>query len=271
MRRWIVVMLGSLGLSCLGLMVCRTVHACTCMPTDTSQSYEQAEHVVHVRIRRALRHDGGRRFYRAVLLDDDFKGCLTQGHEVIIETASSSAVCGVSLTPGQGYLLYGRESGSSYGSPILNVGLCAANALWTELSAEQLTFLRSRYVCCDGACTCSDGSQPVQCLVDPCTVSTCAVEGSECRANYCGGCNAEWHDPTGLQVCQDAPPACRIAGCSGELCIEPGAPGVSTCEWRPEYACYQQASCELQENGACDWTLTPELSACLANAVLENR
>ena len=40
---------------------------------------------------------------------------------------------------------------------------------------------------------CPDGTQPVNCFVDPCQYAQCpAVEGAECEANYCGGCNAEW-------------------------------------------------------------------------------
>jgi hypothetical protein len=63
------------------------------------------------------------------------------------------------------------------------------------------------------------------------------------------------------------PPAeapCYVGGCSGQLCTdEPGA--VSTCEWRPEYACYQTATCARQADGACGWTETPELTSCLAS------
>ena len=59
---------------------------------------------------------------------------------------------------------------------------------------------------------------------------------------------------------------CVIAGCSGQLCIEAGSdsPAMSTCEWREEYACYQQyGTCERQKFGECGWTMTPELSQCL--------
>jgi hypothetical protein len=38
-------------------------------------------------------------------------------------------------------------------------------------------------------------------------VSSCAVEGATCNANYCGGCNAEWTDASGGRVClPDAEP-----------------------------------------------------------------
>jgi eight-cysteine-cluster-containing protein len=64
------------------------------------------------------------------------------------------------------------------------------------------------------------------------------------------------------------PPAggqCIRTGCSGTVCAEPGDEVMTTCEWRPEYACYQDARCERQADGACGWTQTPELAACLAS------
>lgn len=59
--------------------------------------------------------------------------------------------------------------------------------------------------------------------------------------------------------------ACAKGGCSGSLCIEEGQDVVTTCEWRPEYACYQNAQCERQSDGQCGWTQTQELAACLAS------
>ena len=67
------------------------------------------------------------------------------------------------------------------------------------------------------------------------------------------------------------PPAnyggCYVGGCSNQLCTDrPGV--VSTCEYRPEYSCYQNgmARCERQSNGVCGWTPTQNLYACLNNA-----
>lgn len=58
---------------------------------------------------------------------------------------------------------------------------------------------------------------------------------------------------------------CYVGGCSSQLCTDqPGA--VSTCEYRAEYSCYQRARCERQTNGACGWTPTNELYACLNSA-----
>lgn len=56
---------------------------------------------------------------------------------------------------------------------------------------------------------------------------------------------------------------CVITGCSGQVCSDEQQ--VTTCEFRPEYACYRQATCERQASGECGWTQTAELSACLQN------
>ncbi len=59
---------------------------------------------------------------------------------------------------------------------------------------------------------------------------------------------------------------CFVGGCSGQICSDQEGV-VSTCIYRPEYACYQgeATACERQTNGACEWTQTEELLACLAN------
>jgi hypothetical protein len=57
---------------------------------------------------------------------------------------------------------------------------------------------------------------------------------------------------------------CHVAGCSSQLCTD-RSDLVTTCEWLPEYECFQAATCERQAaTGACDWTPTPALQACLA-------
>ena len=55
---------------------------------------------------------------------------------------------------------------------------------------------------------------------------------------------------------------CFKTGCSSQICADHNV--VSTCEFRPEYECYQKATCERQSNGNCGFTKTPELTACLA-------
>ena len=57
---------------------------------------------------------------------------------------------------------------------------------------------------------------------------------------------------------------CFVGGCSGQVCSEDEGV-ITTCEFRPEYACYHTATCEVQSDGKCGWTASAELSACLAN------
>ena len=58
---------------------------------------------------------------------------------------------------------------------------------------------------------------------------------------------------------------CYVGGCSGQICSE-DPEALSTCEWREEYACYHEATCEHQVDGQCGWTQTDDLVECLASA-----
>jgi eight-cysteine-cluster-containing protein len=62
-----------------------------------------------------------------------------------------------------------------------------------------------------------------------------------------------------------SPGDCVKTGCSGTVCVEPGNEVVTTCEMKPEYACYQNATCERQADGTCGWTQSHELTSCLAS------
>jgi hypothetical protein len=55
---------------------------------------------------------------------------------------------------------------------------------------------------------------------------------------------------------------CIRTGCSSQVCSDHAV--VTTCEFRPEYACYQKATCERQADGNCGFTKTAELAECLA-------
>jgi hypothetical protein len=72
--------------------------------------------------------------------------------------------------------------------------------------------------------------------------------------------------PTGTQIGgpSPVPQRCFKTGCSSQVCADHDV--VTTCEYRPEYACYQKAACERQRNGECGFTQTPELRSCLARA-----
>ena len=111
----------------------------------------------------------------------------------------------------------------------------------------------ARYTCEPPVGTCSDGGKTYH-------------EGESFPAS--DGCNTCTCGPDGNIACTEKAclPACRVGGCSSQLCVGPGDPGFSTCEWRQEYACYRSATCELQDDGGCGWTPTEELKRCLDDA-----
>jgi hypothetical protein len=83
-----------------------------------------------------------------------------------------------------------------------------------------------------------------------------------------GACGSKQQKPSAEDGAGPKPPAgeCVKSGCSGTLCVEPGKEVVTTCEWKQEYACYQDAACERQADGACAFTQTDALESCLAKA-----
>jgi eight-cysteine-cluster-containing protein len=62
---------------------------------------------------------------------------------------------------------------------------------------------------------------------------------------------------------------CLVSGCSGQICARQAL--FSTCEWRPEYACFANATCGPQPGGECGWAMTDALRACLEAAGKEAR
>jgi len=96
-------------------------------------------------------------------------------------------------------------------------------------------------------------------------LSTCA--NVRCTAST--HCEMKGINGGAVPVCIANPPpppaaACVTSGCSGQVCADHSV--ITTCDWRPEYACYHSATCERQADGACGWTSTPALTSCIANA-----
>jgi len=94
------------------------------------------------------------------------------------------------------------------------------------------------------------------------------IDGKTDHFDWCA--EFDWYgDGVCDEFCLDPDPDCTVddecfvGGCSGQVCSD--QPGViTTCEFLPEYACYQQATCERQTDGQCGFTMTDELAECLA-------
>ncbi len=87
-------------------------------------------------------------------------------------------------------------------------------------------------------------------------LSGCDCAGTDCDRTF-----------SSLRECEQAYARCSndtcfVGGCSSELCTDdPNV--ISPCIFRPEFACYRDATCERQKSGACGWTETEELLQCL--------
>jgi hypothetical protein len=74
--------------------------------------------------------------------------------------------------------------------------------------------------------------------------------------------------PTPASLNRSTISSCVVAGCSSHLCVDASqADIITTCEFKWEYQCYRSATCEVQTNGQCGWTMTPELQTCLSNVL----
>lgn len=58
---------------------------------------------------------------------------------------------------------------------------------------------------------------------------------------------------------------CVRAGCSGELCVETEVAGdlFTTCEFKSEYACFQNAICARLDSGECGFVEDEQFLDCL--------
>jgi len=171
--------------------------ACSCAPVTVESAWHNSTDTFSGQILGA-KVKGLTVTYK-VAVQSVFGGCLMSGDTVLVETATDSAACGIKLIVGQKYLLTADQTAGGN----LAISLCGFNRPMSQLTVAEKDFLESRQVFCPdtGATTCADGSQPVACLIDPCTTATCSDPTAVCEANYCGGCNAEFFDPSGDLVC----------------------------------------------------------------------
>ena len=91
---------------------------------------------------------------------------------------------------------------------------------------------------------------------------TCAFACVTERAESRGGASVQRRSARVLEPCV-------VSGCSGQICAREAL--FSTCEWRPEYACFANATCAPQPGGGCGWTMTDALRSCLEAAGKEPR
>jgi len=98
------------------------------------------------------------------------------------------------------------------------------------------------------------------------------IMGLPCPEGYTCQLDGDYPDAGGQCIKTVSPSprpsslGCKVAGCSGELCISASSPDIaSTCIWKDEYACFKYSICEQQILGKCAWTKTPEYLNCLKN------
>ncbi|XP_064603800.1 uncharacterized protein LOC135469187 [Liolophura sinensis] len=82
---------------------------------------------------------------------------------------------------------------------------------------------------------CPDGKLPLSCFANPCEVNSCpAYPLAECRANYCGGCSAEYYvegQRVDCSVCRNGDPPEK---CDNQCKYARPAPGYKCVA---EYCC----------------------------------
>jgi eight-cysteine-cluster-containing protein len=231
-RRRLAPMAVAMGTGLVVLLAPEPAEACSCLSaTVESSHFNNSDAATLTPL--AGHRVGSERWYLAQVTKP-YKGCTDAGDLVLLVTPSSSASCGAQLELGIEYLVHGDRRGSILGIPTLAFNACDYNLPATELSDHDRDFLAGRQVCCGDECSCADGSQPVQCFVDPCEATAACSEAVTCEANYCGGCNAEFYDASGFAVCQLESECQSDADCPGEWCRQ--AAGGSGTE-DPRYEC----------------------------------
>jgi eight-cysteine-cluster-containing protein len=234
-----------------------TAEACSCMPSDVATSYQNAEVVVAATIKRQLKKAPAGTIRFRAKNRYTFKDCEGVGRKIIVQTASSSAACGMNLKKGETYLLNGQVVGWKKGKLIISVNLCDYNRPVSELTSKDIDYLLSQDP--QGSCTaCEYDGQNYQAgdsfpSTDMCNACTCLESGDvACTKVACA-------DPD--------PNPCVPAGCSGQLCVhEKSKDIITTCEWLPEYSCLPYQSCgPYGAKGSCTWMTTPASNVCIDN------
>jgi hypothetical protein len=151
---------------------------------------------------------------------------------------------------------------------------CAVEGDEPPPAEERICGTRGVAPCNDGeycdfpeSASCGATDQPGVCRFIPtvCTAEVrpvCGCDG-ETYTNRCSA-NSRGVSVASDGACATEPVACVVGGCSSQVCTEDtGSPIITTCEFRPEYACLRESRCERQEDGACGWTATVEYQMCI--------
>lgn len=126
---------------------------------------------------------------------------------------------------------------------------------------------------CPDFCGGIAGNMLIKCVNNQCLQTFGCVLDSECDAgqscinNRCSASGSQ-STPTGRSQSGscNTDADCMRGGCSGTICQSRKAePVVTTCEYRPEYACYKQIECGCTA-GQCKWKENPKFLSCVAQA-----
>lgn len=172
--------------------------ACTCVRPDITFSYRNNDHAVVARAV-SVQAAGNYNVWTFRLIKD-VKECSRPGASFRVATPSNPAGCGTSFTPGHTYLLFADDTNIG-GQRRWTTTACAGNMELTQMTPDDVDYIMHRPLFCGGQATCVDGTQPVNCFADPCSVGA-ACAGATCESNYCGGCTAEWYDASGYGMCR---------------------------------------------------------------------
>lgn len=209
--------------------------ACFCAIPDLVTSYEEYDAVIAADVYFGFELGSDR--YYLVNPTRSYKGCVDTKRPVWVKTSRSSGSCGTSLEEGESYLLSARQDSAPW---VKSISSCSYNVKTSTLTQEQQSFLDTRIQCCGDDCSCANGEEVVNCLVDPCQVAPACDEGS-CRANFCGGCNAEFFNDEGERVCEE--PSCE----SSKDCKDDHYCSVrGVCE--PDNTCEADIDCNMAGN-----------------------
>jgi len=129
----------------------------------------------------------------------------------------------------------------------------------TRFGASTKLFKQSTVTCANVRC--AAGTHCEMKGINGGSIPVCVNDAPSCATMLCAPGSTCEETPSGGRCVPMSP--CVKTGCSGQICADQHR--VSTCEFRPEYACYQTAACERQANGQCGWTQTPALTSCLAS------